>query len=219
MGLAVTADAVAHARAPLAERSSDLNRVAELSGGSVVVEHVPFLAQVDVRLDPAAAVEQGVASEVALEGSYVESEGRAVRLDRSDGHLLLPMTPNTVWEGGSRAALWLGPDEWLVLGPPGTHAELVSALRTALDGLHHSAVDVSANRVGLALSGPGRYDLLAAGCGLDLDPRAWRPGMCAQTLLARVPVILHERVSFTGVLIRPSLAGYLIDWMLDYATP
>jgi sarcosine oxidase, subunit gamma len=215
----VTADALAHARSSPAARSADLDRIAELSGGSVVVEHVPFLAQVDVRLDPAVAVEQGVASEVALEGSHVGSEARAIRLDRSDGHLLLPTTPNTVWEGGSRAALWLGPDEWLVLGALGTHAELASALRTALDGVHRSIVDVSANRVALALSGPVRYELLAAGCAIDLDPRAWRPGMCAQTLLARVPVILHERVSFSGVLVRLSFADYLIDWLVEHATP
>jgi sarcosine oxidase subunit gamma len=41
--------------------------------------------------------------------------------------------------------------------------------------------------------------------------------MCAQTLLARVPVILQERDLATRVFVRPSFAGYLVDWLLDAA--
>jgi sarcosine oxidase subunit gamma len=56
-------------------------------------------------------------------------------------------------------------------------------------------------------------DLLSKGCSLDLHPREWRAGMCAQTLLARVPVILQQRASEKRVFIRPSFAHYLIDWL------
>ncbi len=178
------------ARSPLAHRLDDLSAIGVRTGGGVIVEHVPLLTQIDVRLG-AALVEQA---------PYP-----------------LPTTPNTVWEEGARAALWLGPDEWLVLGPPGAGPEIVDELAAALDGLRRSIVDVSANRVALELSGPRATEVLSKGCSLDLHPRSWQPGMCAQTMLARAQVILHERSDSTGILIRPSFAGYLVDWLIDAA--
>lgn len=176
------------ARSALAHRLDDLSAVGVRTGGEVILEHVPFLAQVDVRVDAA-----------------------LIR----DLPYPLPTTPNTAWEDGPRAALWLGPDEWLVLGQPGAGPAVVAELHAALDGLHRSVVDVSANRVALELSGPRAKEVLSKGCALDLHPRSWLPGMCAQTMLARAQVILHERSETTGVLVRPSFADYLVDWLID----
>jgi sarcosine oxidase subunit gamma len=79
-------------------------------------------------------------------------------------------------------------------------------------------VDVSANRTVVELAGDGRFDLLAQGCALDLHPRAWRPGRCAQTLLARVPVLLQEREGATRVFVRASFAAHLAGWLHDAGT-
>jgi sarcosine oxidase, subunit gamma len=183
--------AEAFARSPLASRLEDLAGVAAASDDAVALEHVPFLTQVDLRMDPS---------------------------DAARAPYPLPVEPNTAWEEGPRAALWLGPDEWLVLGPPGAGPDIVAELLGTLEGAPRSIVDVSANRVALELSGPGATELLSKGCSLDLDPRGgWTVGRCAQTLLARVPVILHERVESTGVLVRPSFAEYLVDWMVAAA--
>jgi sarcosine oxidase gamma subunit len=38
--------------------------------------------------------------------------------------------------------------------------------------------------------------------------------MCAQTLFAKAQVILHERADTTGVLVRPSFAGYVVERLL-----
>jgi sarcosine oxidase subunit gamma len=176
------------ARGPLAHRLDDLAGIEAVTGAGVVLEHVPFLAQLDLRFAP----------ELAARAPYP-----------------LPLTPNTAWEDGPRAALWLGPDEWLILGPPGSQSTIAHELEAALDGTHRSIVDVSDNRVALELSGPGVKELLAKGCSLDLDPRSWRVGSCAQSLLARAQVILHERAESTGILVRPSFADYLVDWILD----
>ncbi|HYG70712.1 MAG TPA: sarcosine oxidase subunit gamma family protein [Actinomycetota bacterium] len=124
----------------------------------------------------------------------------------------LPAEPNT-WSSLDEAtdALWLGPDEWLVVS---------SASRGAVDaafGDAASLVDVSANRVLIDLRRDDAYDprdLLEQGCSLDLDPRAWNEGMCAQTLLAHVPVILQERETGTRMFVRPSFANWLVDWLL-----
>jgi sarcosine oxidase subunit gamma len=112
-----------------------------------------------------------------------------------------PMGPNTVVGD----ALWLGPDEWLVLGG----REQDYADRPA-------AVDVSANRVCLELSGAGAADVLARGCALDLHPSVFPPGRCAQTLVARAQVILYRPAEDTfRLLVRPSFADYLRAWLRD----
>jgi sarcosine oxidase, subunit gamma len=175
---------------PIAHRADDLSALGSATSGSVELSAVPFLAQVDLRLDPA----QAAAAPYPL-----------------------PIEPNTAWEEGPRAALWLGPDEWLVLGPPMAGPEIVSELEHALVGLQCSIVDVSANRVALELSGPARFDLLSTGCTIDLHPRVWGPGMCVQTLFGRAQVILHERADTSGMLVRPSFADYVIDRLLDAA--
>lgn len=120
-----------------------------------------------------------------------------------------PPEPNTATTWGGRDVLWLGPDEWLVVGEPGTGDAVQRELREALAGRHHSVVDVGANRTVFDLS--DGHDLLSSGCGVDLNPSRWRPGMCAQTLFGGAQVILHqldERT--TRVFVRPSFAGYFI---------
>jgi sarcosine oxidase subunit gamma len=121
-----------------------------------------------------------------------------------------PPEPNTATDWNGWDVLWLGPDEWLVVGEAGGEATIERALADALGSTHRSIVDVSANRIAFDLR--DGLDLLSTGCGLDLDPSRWLPRMCAQTLFGRAQVILHqldERT--TRVFIRPSFAGYVLD--------
>lgn len=111
-----------------------------------------------------------------------------------------PVAPNT-WSGD---ALWLGPDEWLVLGA--TEADHADA---------EAAVDVSASRVAIEVAGDARA-VLGQGCSLDLRPHVFRPGRCAQTLLGRASVILQcmEEDTFR-VYARRSYAPYVRAWLED----
>jgi sarcosine oxidase subunit gamma len=140
-----------------------------------------------------------------------------VRVDAAATPLGFPRDANTWSADSDREMLWLGPDEWLVVGPRGSGSAIADAIERSLAGTDHSVTDVSANRVVLELSGEDRHELLAMGCGLDLHPRSWRDGMCAQTLLARVPVILQERMEGTRVIVRASFADYFVDWLLNVA--
>jgi sarcosine oxidase, subunit gamma len=176
------ADADPRARSPLHGRDRQL--------AAAGAAEVAFLAQVDLRADPALA-------------------GRLP--------FALPLEPNAWTAGGGREALWLGPDQWLVVGAPGSAPAIAAELGRALAGEHHSVVDTSANRTVVELTGDGRFELLTQGCGLDLHPRAWRPGRCAQTLLARVPVLLQERDQATRVFVRASFAAHLADWLAAVA--
>jgi sarcosine oxidase, subunit gamma len=125
----------------------------------------------------------------------------------------IPFTPpaaNTVttWEG--RDVLWLGPDEWLVVTDADATPTIVRELEEALAGHHHSVLDVSANRIVFELM--DGLEALSSGCGLDLNPSRWMPGMCAQTLFGGAQVILHQRDErTTRVSVRPSFAGYFAD--------
>jgi sarcosine oxidase subunit gamma len=110
--------------------------------------------------------------------------------------------------------LWLGPDEWLCVECGASEA----ALLEALDG-EGAAVELSANRLALAVSGPAARDLLAGCCSVDLHPRAFPPGTCVQTLVAGVPVILElmaEPAQFR-LMVRPSFADHVEAWLRDGA--
>lgn len=121
-----------------------------------------------------------------------------------------PPQPNTTTRWSGRDVLWLGPDEWLVVGEPGTDGPIERELDGVMADHPHSIIDVSANRTVFDLT--DGLDLLSSGCGLDLDPRSWRPGMCAQTLFGAAQVILHQRDErTTRVFVRPSFAGYFVD--------
>ena len=117
---------------------------------------------------------------------------------------------NAVTAWGERDLLWLGPDEWLIVGPAGTERSIVEELEDALRGSFASIVDVSANRVAFDLG--DALELLATGCPIDLDPSRWLPGMGAQTLFGQAQVLLHQRDErTTRVFVRPSFASYLIE--------
>jgi sarcosine oxidase, subunit gamma len=176
--------AEARARVDAFARSPLADRAEDLAAVGAV--EVGFLAKVNLRVDPALAARLAFA---------------------------LPPAPNTWRLAGGREVLWLGPDEWLMVAEPASAPAILEELERALEGVHHAVVDVSADRAVVELTGDNRMDLLTRGCGLDLHPRSWRDGMCAQTLLARVPVLLQEREHATRVFVRPSFAGHLVDWL------
>lgn len=189
-------------RSPLAHTAGRLADVTRATGGAVSLAEVPFLAQVNLRLDPKGPAAGAVGLELGLP---------------------LPTEPGTSARCGELTVLWLGPDEWLLVGPPGTERELEARLRSAIGAGHASAVDVSAQRTTLLVAGPRARDLLALGCALDLHPRSFGEGNCAQTMLARAQVVLLGRDPGEGdggapafwVLVRASFAAYLVDWLID----
>jgi sarcosine oxidase subunit gamma len=128
----------------------------------------------------------------------------------------LALTPNRVAVAGGLRVLWLGPDEWLVVAE-GDAPDLLPRLERAVAGRRAAVTDLSASRAIIELTGVKARDLLAAGCGFDMHPRVFGPGQCAQTLLARVPVILDQLsdAPHYRVLVRRSYARWLVDWMID----
>lgn len=109
--------------------------------------------------------------------------------------LALPETPCRASTANHRAALWLGPDEHLLLAPAADLAAvdptiLAAELEAALTGTAHSLVDVSQRQVAMRVSGPGAVALLNTGCPLDLDPARFPVGMCTRTLMGKAEIVL-----------------------------
>ncbi|GAA1010875.1 2Fe-2S iron-sulfur cluster-binding protein [Acrocarpospora pleiomorpha] len=141
-----------------------------------------------------------------LDGFFAEFDGVCVRevpfLAKVNVRSDEPLTPaNTAVTDGETVAVWLGPDEWLVIGP--------SEVR---------GVDVSAQWAVVRVSGGRARELLAHGCALDLHPEVFPAGRCAQTLLARAQIILVAESDGFLVLVRASFARYLAAWLLDAAS-
>jgi sarcosine oxidase, subunit gamma len=135
--------------------------------------------------------------------------------------LLLPTEPNGSASKNAITALWLGPDEWLLTCPVDDTAFFVNSLREALNGTHCAITEVSDGRVAFSFQGPSARDVLAKGCPLDLHPRSFTSGSCAQTLLAKASVLIHlvEDDPAAGpdfdVYVARSFAQYLWTWLED----
>ena len=131
----------------------------------------------------------------------------------------LPMQPNRVAAMRELRTLWLGPDEWLVTAPQGVASDLFGRLTRALAGRPAAVHDLSASRAAIEVAGARARDLLAKGCGLDLHPRAFGPGQCAQTVFAKLPVILDQLspAPLYRLFVRRSSARWLVQWLIDAA--
>lgn len=186
--------ALALRRSPLAARVDEL---AAASSDRVSLAEEPFLSQIDLRAEPSGPALARV--EQALEVAVPHHQ------------------PGCAAGSRELSVLWLGPDEWLVVGPDGHADRIATAARGALEGAHGSVVDVSANRTALRLAGIGARDVLEKVCSLDLHPRGFGPGRCAQTLLGRTQAVLWQRSTEPSyrILVRNSFADYLTDLLLD----
>jgi sarcosine oxidase subunit gamma len=100
----------------------------------------------------------------------------------------LPETPKTSASNtaGNRAALWLGPDEWLVIDLGGADPTADCAAVAQL----HSAVDVSHRNTAILVEGHGAEATLNAGCPQDLSLRAFPVGACSRTILGKIEVVI-----------------------------
>ena len=184
-------------RSPLADYANRFSALSAASRGDLAIRELPFVTQVNLRADP-------------------EDSGLMHRLAAELG-FSLPVIPNTVGLRGERRALWLAPDEWLIVGPDDQRDVLDRDLRDGLADAFGSIVDISANRTVLEIGGVRARDLLAHGVPIDLDARPFPAGRCAQTLLGKAQVIIERRGDQPAfhIYIRSSFSSYAADWLLD----
>ena len=180
---------------PASPLASLRERFAALPAAVAIAEE-PFLAMADLWVDPA-----GPGGAAARE---------ALGFD-------LPTTPSSSVTVGATSAIWLGPQEWLVVG---RSASPEADLHAAVGAHGGAAVDVSGQRTTVRLKGSRVRNVLAKGCSIDLHPRVFRAGAAVQTMLGLAAVILialDDNGTDYRVLVRASFARYLGEWLLDAA--
>lgn len=119
---------------------------------------------------------------------------------------------------GERSALWLGPDEWLLLAPEGEEDTTARMLAGPLA----SVVNVSDRQVAIGVSGPLAADVLNAFNALDLHLTAFPVGMCTRTLLGKAEIVLWRRAPAEFHIevwrsFAPYLLGCLAEAVREYA--
>jgi len=128
---------------------------------------------------------------------------------------------------GARATLWLGPDEYLLLGGIDGRqvataeyqvAEAAHALELALRGIPHALVDISHRQFALEVSGPHAATILSGACPLDLDLNEFPLGMCTRTVFAKADIVLWRiREDAFHVEVWRSYAGYVTGLLREIA--
>ncbi len=191
-------------RSPLHEWQQKLLEAQVQGVRAVAARELPFATMISLRAEPG--------------GALYDRFGTALRLTLP---LKCGQTAQSGDDGDTRTALWLGPDEWLVVSAdePKTLDDpktLESTLQDLLGTDPGSVVDVSANRTVVELSGPSARPVLEKGCPADLHPRAFGSGKAISTSLGPVPLVLWQTGEQTYRLLpRSSYADYLARWLVD----
>lgn len=122
--------------------------------------------------------------------------------------ITLPQQACTATTIGTRSALWLGPDEWLLIGNGFNLMPLNSP---------HALVDISHRQIAIQLSGNHAADMLNMACPLDLDETVFTVGMCTRTVFGKAEIVLWRRdVQAFHIEVWRSFAGYVLG-LLDVA--
>jgi len=128
-------------RSPLAPLGLAARAAAVDTGVDIVMAEWPHRCQINLRGNP--------------------DDGTFAQALHSVAGLRLPADANSFTAEGALACLWLGPDEWLILGPGGGEREIAARLRAALGDVHAAVTDVSEARTAIVVAGPRARDLLA----------------------------------------------------------
>ncbi|TBW34610.1 sarcosine oxidase subunit gamma [Siculibacillus lacustris] len=154
----------------------------------------PVLLRRDAFADlPALPATAGFAARpIAAESAFVlRARGAAVAAASSAFGLVLPEPVGATAEAAGRAALCLGPDEWLLIAPPEAAAEIVPAFAALTAPL--SLVEIGDRDAALELTGPLVAEALAAEIPVDLDLAAFPVGRATRTLFGKAGVMLWRR--------------------------
>jgi len=169
-----------------------------MSAEGIRLQERAFLGHINLRCDPGDSALTG-ALERALECS-------------------LPRRANTFQlAAAGLKVLWLGPDEWLVVAEQGREAVLADALRRAVGDGFATVVELGCGQTVIEIAGARAREVIAKGCPLDLHPRAFGPGNCAQSRWARTLVTLAQvdDAPTFELIVRRSFADYLWQWLVD----
>jgi sarcosine oxidase, subunit gamma len=120
----------------------------------------------------------------------------------------------------TRATLWMGPDEYLLLDFEGgtSSSTLFDALESAMADVPHALVDISHRQFAFQMTGPHAATILNGACPLDLDLAQFPVGMCTRTVLAKADITLwRTRADAFHLEVWRSFAGYVTGVLTEIA--
>jgi sarcosine oxidase subunit gamma len=136
----------------------------------------------------------------------------------------LPTDPCRAATQGEIAALWLGPDEWLILIPFPSPLEgrLAPGLEPGGQGGGWPAgtvIDVSHRQIALIADGPLAATLLNGACPRDPHLSTFPVGMCTRTVLAKAEIVLWRQAEQRFHLeVARSFATYVHELLREIAS-
>jgi sarcosine oxidase subunit gamma len=158
-------------------------------------------------------------SEVRLTTGYAPSRA-LVRLRipvaaaaEAAARLDLPVEPLSS-RGEATCALWIAPDQWLLIDDTASPSELIEDVRARLGTVLHSATDASDALACFLIEGPATRTLLAMGSGVDFDEHSFAPGKCVRTRFAKLAVLIRAiEADRFELFFDNSAADYLERWL------
>ena len=143
----------------------------------------------------------------------LRADDRAIPAIEAALGMALPRRPKTSETAGLRSALWLGPDEWLVIDEDGDPMGDLDGIKAP-----HSAVDVSHRNTALLVTGPMAADAIEHGCPQDLSLDAFPVGACSRTVLGKAEVVVWRgREDAFRIECWRSFSPYVMDFMGEAA--
>ena len=139
--------------------------------------------------------------------------------------MLLPTKANTSTTGETLTALWLSPDEWMlvsneVVNEDTNTYEVEENLINNISKTNFGAVtDVSDQFVMINIKGSKIFDLLATVCPFNFNEFKNKNGAVVQTILSNIDVIIHHKDSSElNLLVRRSFSEHLYSRLNDSAS-
>ena len=139
-------------------------------------------------------------------------------------NMILPTEANTTTSSDKLTAIWLSPDEWMIVtnelvSKDTNKNDLYEMLFNSISKINLGAViDVTDQFVQLEIKGKKIYDLFSSGSPFNFNEFKERKGSTTQTLLNNIDVIIHNKdQNYVNLFVRRSFANHLFDWMNDFA--
>ena len=140
-------------------------------------------------------------------------------------NMILPTEANTSTSGETLTALWLSPDEWMLLSnkPLSDDTNTYEAEDNLINNISKvnlgAITDVSDQFVMINIKGSKVFDLFATGSPFNFNEFKDKKGSVVQTILSHIDVIIyHTEINEVNLLVRRSFSEHLYSWINDSAS-
>ena len=140
-------------------------------------------------------------------------------------NLLLPTEANTSSRSQKLTALWLSPDEWMIysnetLDSENNDYETENLLHNNISKKNLGGVtDITDQFVLINMKGDKIFDLFENGSPFNFNDFKNKKGSVAQTILAKIDVIIHnQNQNEVNLFVRRSFSQHLFSWINDSAS-